>query len=255
MESTFLVEGRGPQGTILGTVFLIARPIPNTNPPRGKYVLVTAAHVLEEMQGDVAVFHLRRKVDEKTNSWVQVPVPIQIRANGQPLWKKHPTVDVAVMYVSIPDEEAFQPLSASVLADDKMLTDYEIKPGDEVRCLGFPLGVTSNDAGFPVLRSGRIASYPILPTETTKSFLLDFRVFKGNSGGPVYFVERYRPIPKTLGGYMNYHFIIGLVSEEALVTQQSIGPYSQEIHQTQLGLAKVIHASLIKQTVEMLPPP
>jgi hypothetical protein len=48
---------------------------------------------------------------------------------------------------------------------------------------------------------------------------------------------------------------MGLVTQEVLATDQSIGPYSQEIHQTQLGLAVVVHASLIKQTIEMLPPP
>src|SRR5258707_4287075 len=85
--------------------------------------------------------------------------------------------------------------------------------------------------------------------------LLDFRVFKGNSGGPVYFVERMRPSPKHLGSFMSYHFIVGLVSEEIIFPEQSGGPYSQEFHQTQLGLAKVVHASLIKQTIEMLPPP
>jgi hypothetical protein len=255
MESTFLIEGRAAQGTILGTVFIVARPIPNSDPPVGRLVLVTAAHVLEQIQGDAAVLHLRRRVDEKTNSWVRVPYPFQIRANSQPLWIRHPDADVAVMYISVPPEISIKPVSFHMLADDKMLTDYEVKPGDELRCLGFPLGVTSNDAGFPVLRSGRIASYPLLPTDKTKSFLLDFRVFKGNSGGPVYFVERMRPNPKSIGTFTSYHFIMGLVSDEALYTEQSSGQYSQETHQTQLGLAKVVHASLIKQTIEMLPAP
>jgi len=255
MESTFLIEGHSAQGTTIGTVFVIALPIPNTTPVVGRYVMVTAAHVLEEMQGDTVVLHLRRQMDEKTNTWVRVPFPLKIRANGQPLWKRHPEADVAVMYISIPNETPIKTITPLMFADDKMLADYEVKPGDELRCLGYPLGVASNEAGFPVLRSGRIASYPLLPTDKTKSFLFDFRVFKGNSGGPVYFVERYRPILKTLGGYMSYHFIVGLVSEEILFTQPSIGPYSQEIRQTQLGLAKVVHASLIKQTIEMLSPP
>jgi hypothetical protein len=30
--------------------------------------MVTAAHVLEEIQGDFAILYLRREVDEKTNS-------------------------------------------------------------------------------------------------------------------------------------------------------------------------------------------
>ena len=255
MESTFLIQGQSVQGPTFGTVFMIGRPIPNSTPPLARLVLVTAAHVLEQIQGDTAILQLRRKVDEKTNSWVRVPYPFQIRANGQPLWKRHPEADVAVMYISVPQDAPIIPITTLMLADDKMLTDFEVKPGDELRCLGYPLGVMSNDAGFPVLRSGRIASYPLLPTDKTKTFLLDFRVFKGNSGGPVYFVERYRPVPKTFGGLISYHFIMGLVSEETLYTEQSGGPYSQEIHQTQLGLAKVVHASLIKQTIEMLPPP
>jgi hypothetical protein len=159
------------------------------------------------------------------------------------------------MYVAIPPQDSIPLLGSNVLADDKMLTDYEVKPGDELRCLGYPLKVASNDAGFPVLRSGRIASYPLLPTDKTKTFLLDFRVFKGNSGGPAFFVERYRLVPGKFGQYMNYHFIMGLVSQEVLYPEQTIGPYSQEARQTQLGLAVIVHASLIKQTIEMLPEP
>jgi hypothetical protein len=255
MESTFMIQGQTAQGPTLGTAFVIGLLVPNTNPPYARYVLVTAAHVLEEMQGDTAVLQLRRRVDEKTNSWVKLPHPIKIRVNGQPLWKKHAEADVAVLYVDIPTEASIQLLPSNVFADDKMLVDYDIKPGDELRCLGFPLGVESNDAGFPVLRSGRIASYPLLPTDKTKTFLLDFRVFKRNSGGPCYFVERLRPVLTTLGQFMNYHFIMGLVSEEKLFTEQSGGPYSREMHQTQLGLAVVVHSSLIRQTIEMLPPP
>jgi hypothetical protein len=256
MESTFMIEGHTTAGApTIGTVFVIGRSIPGTNPPLAKYVMVTAAHVLEEMGGDTAILHLRRKVDEKTSAWVEAPTPVSIRANNRALWTRHPEADVAVMYISVPPEDTISIVGMGVLSDDKMLTDYEIKPGDELRCLGYPLGVASNPARFPVLRSGRIASYPLLPTDRTKTFLLDFRVFKGNSGGPVFYVERYRLVPGTLGGYAHYHFIMGLVSQEVIYPEQVISPYSQELRQTQLGLAVVVHASLIKQTIEMLPPP
>lgn len=255
MESTFMIEGSAAPGQkIIGTVFVMGVPL--TSPPgKARFVLVTAAHVLEGMQGDFAILHLRRKVDVGTNLWVEVLSPLQIRTNGQPVWKKNPDADVAAMYISMPTGTEVRPITPAMLADDKMLSDFDIHSGDEVKCLGFPLGVTSNAAGFPILRSGMIASYPLIPTAATKTFLFDFRVFKGNSGGPVYYVEKNRPIPKTIGGYQSFHFVIGLVSEEEIVTEASIGPYSQEVHQTQLGLATVVHASLIKQTLEMLPSP
>ena len=137
MESTFMIEGRSVAGPTIGTAFIIGRPIPNTD--RARYVMVTAAHVLEEMQGDLAVLHLRRKTDETTNSWAEAPTQIQIRSNNQPLWKRHPEADVAAMYIGVPDGEGFRLVNTKVLIDDSKLTEYEIGPGDELRCLGFPL--------------------------------------------------------------------------------------------------------------------
>jgi S1-C subfamily serine protease len=171
---------------VIGTGFVMGVPL-TAQPSQGRFVLITAAHVLEGIQGDIAILHLRRRVDASTNLWAQEPVPLQIRANGKPIWKRHPDADVAAMYIRLPPEAAIPLITSAMLADDKMLSDFEIHPGDEVKCLGFPLGVASNDAGFPVLRSGMIASYPLVPTATTKTFLFDFRVFKGNSGGPVYY--------------------------------------------------------------------
>src|SRR5258707_4979572 len=68
MESTFRIEGRNAQNQpTLGTAFVMGRPFPSGVPTmsgRGRYVLITAAHVLQDMQGDTAVLHLRQKVNE-----------------------------------------------------------------------------------------------------------------------------------------------------------------------------------------------
>lgn len=259
MQSTFMIEGGNGHGqNSLGTVFIMGRPYPNqTTAPsqaaKARYVLITAAHVLEEIQGDSAILHLRHLVD--ADNWVQLPVPIPIRANGRPLWVKNPDADVAAMYISIPASATVAPpISTELLADDKVIAKYELHPGDELYCLGYPFGKMSNAAGFPILRSGEIASYPLLPTSRTKTFLFDFRVFKGNSGGPVYIAQTGRLYG---GGYHleSLHFIMGLVSEEDTYDEQFVGQYSAELHQFQLGLAVVIHASEIKKTVEMLPSP
>jgi S1-C subfamily serine protease len=251
MESTFKIEGRNAQGQpTIGTAFIMGRPYPN-QPLKARYVLITAAHVLEEMQGETALLHLRTKADD--GSWTRAPFPLPIRTNNQALWRKHPDADVAVMYVRLP-HNSIPVLPTGLLADDTILSDFEIHPGDELQCLGYPLGMEANTEGFPVLRSGKIASYPLLPTDRLKTFLFDFRVFKGNSGGPVYFVESTR----TYGGVTHMetiHFIIGLVSGESLVQQQISGPYSEEMRQFQLGLAVVVHASLLKQAVNLLPSP
>jgi len=229
----------------------LARPIPD-HPSTAWYVLVTAAQVFEDMQSDNAILHLRRKVN---GGWVRMPTPVRIRANGQPLWRKHPEADVAVMYVSVPGDAGLEMASTDLLASDADLAKFEIHPGDELECLGYPLGLEANDVGFPVLRSGTIASYPLLPTATTKSFLFDFRIFKGNSGGPVYFTDRNRYYGGSTHLGETIRLVVGLVSQESVMPQHIVGPYSEELRQLQLGLAIVIHASLIKQAIESLPAP
>jgi hypothetical protein len=248
MESSFKIEGQSAQGKTTGTVFIMGRP--TADPKTLRYVLITAAHILDGIQGDMAVLDLRRKVND--TDWALAPFPLQIRANGHQLWIKHPSADVAVMYVGMPKETAITLVPTTLLAGDKEISDYEIHAGDTLNVLGYPFGLTSNDAGFPVLRSGKIASYPLLPTAKTGTFLLDFAVFPGNSGGPVYLSESTRTYHGAthLGGF---NFIAGLVSEEKLQTEQLIGIFSAEMHQYQLGLAVVVHASLIQQAIDMLP--
>src|SRR6266852_141980 len=250
MESTFKIEG--PSST--GTSFIMGRPFvhpPTDQPNLAAHVLITAAHVLNDMQGDVATLHLRRKVGD---TWARLPYPVRIRANGQPLWKKHPDANIAVMYVALPQDDSRPMVSTDVLADDKILADFEIHPGDDLECLGYPLGQEANDAGFPILRSGKIASYPLLPTSTTKTFLFDFRVFRGNSGGPVYLVQSDRFYHGGIRGGQQIHIVVGLVSQERMVTQVISGA-TDEVRQLQLGLAVVVHASLIKEAINLLPPP
>jgi S1-C subfamily serine protease len=235
MESTFKIEGPGS----MGTAFILGRPYADGK--RWRYVLITAAHVLSDMQGETAVIHFRRPTI--ASAWETGPVPLRIRSGAIPLWKQHPNADVAVMYVTVP--EGALPsgvISTTEIADDKALTFFGIHPGDEVTVLGYPLGDESKPFGFPILRTGRIASFPLLPTKDTKIFLLDFPVFPGNSGGPAYFI---------FGGMRGTVFhlgqqlaIVGLVSGEHIA-----------LNRIPLGIAEVVHGSFVAETIAMLPPP
>lgn len=48
---------------------------------------------------------------------------------------------------------------------------------------------------------------------------------------------------------------MGLISQEALFPVQSAGPYESSVRELQLMLGVMIHASVIKQTIELLPLP
>jgi len=253
MEATVKLQGKNS----LGTGFMLLRPMQVQSGPQGSVsgyvVLITAAHVLEEIPEDeiTVVMHSRMS----SGDWSRHESKLPIRRNGLPLWRKDPEADVAVMYV-LPDVPPFtmaRTPTVDLLATDELLQKYDMAPGINLKCLGFPLGMESSPAGFAILRTGDIASYPLLPTARTKTFLMDFRVFKGNSGGPVYFSQPLFRGSASIGGGAN--FIMGLISKEALFSVQSVGPYESSVNELQLMLGVVTHASIIRRTIEMLPAP
>jgi len=84
-------------------------------------------------------------------------------------------------------------VSVDLLATDEVFIRYEIHTGDELLSLGYPFGLPANSAGFPILRSGKIASYPLIPAKKHRTFLYDVQAQSGNSGGPVYFIASSGP--------------------------------------------------------------
>lgn len=246
MKNTYKIEGVGS----VGTCFLIGRPFKN-DPKQAYYVLVTAAHVLEQMKGEDATIYLRKKQDNE--SFIKLPWKIKIRQGNNILWVKNTSgVDVAAMYVALPRDIDVELLPISVLANDEILSKFEIHPGDEMCCLGFPFTAEANEAGFPILRSGRVASFPLVPTQKYKTFLLDFQVYKGNSGGPVYFIDTNRVYA---GGVHlgKIQFIVGIVSQEFNATETIKSLYKTEEQIYPLGLAAIVPASHILDTINLLP--
>lgn len=214
-------------------------------------MFVTAAHVLNDMNSDNATLIVRLLDAQK--HWQPTPVLLQLRSNGRPLWVRHPSADVAVMYVRLPTGTIPALVPETLLAVDEDFAKYEVHPGDDLNVLGYPLGASS-PSDFPILRSGKIASYPLIPSKDNPYFLLDFRVFKGNSGGPAYLVSYNR----TYGGTINAGttaMLVGLVSEELGFTQQIQELYETRVQTTPLSVAKIIPSTLIRETVDMLPPP
>jgi hypothetical protein len=239
-ESTFKIEQPTDSNqSIVATTFVLGRPYPN-DPNKGRFVLVTAKHVLEDMKGDDAVWHLRSR--DGSDQWQRSPVTLKIRTNGTPHWVTHPTADVAVMYVSLTPGVITFVLPTPVIAVDQVFEQFEIHPGDELNCLGYPMGRESNAAGFPILRSGKIASYPLYPTKQHPTFLYDFEVFGGNSGGPVFMVESNRNF-KGCTHIGKIQFVAGLVSEQHVCLNE------------RLALSVVVSSPLILETINMLPSP
>jgi S1-C subfamily serine protease len=215
----------------VGTAFLVEAPGPDGLP---RTVLVTAAHVLDGMPASEA--RIGWRYPEWDGGWRFAPEPLPIRdADGAPRWTRHPDRDVAVMAISAPAEFARAALPLGWLAGPDALDAWRIGPGDELMTLGYPHGYAANKAGFPILRTGRVASWPLTPISEFPTFLLDFAVFPGNSGGPVFWTPAARKLPGT--AQPDHPFIAGVLVQEMRVDGDTVG----------IGI--VAHAEYVREAI------
>jgi hypothetical protein len=222
----------------VGTGFLISETAPDGTP---RTVLVTANHVLAKMPNAEA--RIGYRVSNSDGSWSYSPQTVRIRgADGRQLWTQHPSRDVAAISIAAPEAFAKAAIPLNWLAEDETFQSNQVGAGDEMMALGFPRGLAANQAGFPILRSGRVASFPVAPAKSFPTFLLDFTVFPGNSGGPVFMSQAAR---RRVGGSdsREVQFIAGLLTQQV------------ELNNERLEIGIVTHAKFIRETIALMDDP
>jgi hypothetical protein len=161
MNSTFLIAGEGNNACGTGFIMLKKNLIYKTKYTESDVVFITAAHVLDSIKGNRAIIYYRKN---NNNYYKTIPCPILIRNNKVNFYVKHPTMDIAAMHVTLlPGFNYNEILNESWLADDYTLVEYKIRTGETLNCLGYPYCINDTLGNFPILRSGKIASFPLLP--------------------------------------------------------------------------------------------
>ena len=229
-----LEQPLGDGSRTVGTGFLIEDPTPDGRP---RTILVTAAHVFDKMPSVSAKIGYR--IQSADGVWRYDPHTLKIRDGDHPLWVKHPTRDIAAIVVEAPPEFAKAAIPLAWLAQDDTFNKYGLGPGDEMMALGFPRGLSANPAGFPILRSGRVASYPLAPASVFPTFLMDFSVFPGNSGGPVFMAQGARRRPGSTES-QEVQFVAGMLTQQV------------ELSGERLEIGIVTHAKYIRETVAQI---
>lgn len=241
MQATVQLEQPLGDGTrTVGTGFLISETLPNG---KTHTILVTANHVLDKMPKAEA--RIGYRIANPDGSWSYSPQSLKIRdGQGHPLWTHHPSRDVAAISIKAPAAFAKAAIPEDYLAADDTFSKYQVGAGDEMMALGFPRGLAANAAGFPILRSGRVASFPIAPANIFPTFLLDFAVFPGNSGGPVFMSGPARRSSADPGQPRpDVEFIAGLLTQQV------------ELNSERLDIGIVTNAKYIRETLDLIRDP
>jgi hypothetical protein len=242
VEATYKIT----DGQTAATCFLLERPKPDGK--GSQILLITAAHVLETFQGDVATLSLRRV--KAPDDIELAPTPVGIRQNAQPLWIKHPEVDVAA--IRIPPRDDFQPaaLPLDMLATDETWKQLEFEPGDLIRMVGYPhaMQFEPNPLGYPTTRLGALAGFPLKPSAKSRMFLIDANIFEGDSGGPIYFLG-----DKPADGGPRPIVILGLLHGQHFINEAFRTVYQSGEMRHRFGVGIGIHAAAIRETIEKVP--
>lgn len=198
--------------------------------------IVTAHHVLARMNGDACVLVSRKRQGDGAYERLEIRIPIH--KSGAALWKKHASRDIAVL--PLPPDVQVDAVPFESLASEDALADVRV--GDAVRLAVFPERVEASAVGFPIVRGGVIASYPLLPATKFPVFLVDATAWTGDSGGPVMH-DRLRTGengPLVIGIVRGMRTLFDTVKESRFVERRTLYP---------LGLAEIMHASFAREVI------
>ncbi|TWT81030.1 Trypsin [Planctomycetes bacterium CA13] len=206
------------------------------NDEESRYFVVTANHVLDQMKGDSCILVSRTRNND--GSYQRKEKQVFIRESNKPLWNKHRNHDLAILPLA--DSIQVDALPFESLATNEQMSMVDV--GDRLSFAVFPERTEANGAGFPILRSGNIASFPITPVKNHPLFLVDATTWKGDSGGPVI----HRSLRSPNGGPVVVGMILGMrnitetVRESRFVERKTDYP---------LGIAEVLHAVFARELI------
>lgn len=237
LEDLLSATFRIMDGDHSGTGFFVSGDAVNSPDPR-RVVLVTAAHVLAQMSQSKCDLILRMETPE--HEFQRKVVTIDIREDEKPKWRSLPGIDVATMFVDVPDDVRMKSIPINQIANEDRLKDRIVRVGQETWIGCFPAKLEANDAGWPILRRGSIASYPLVPVKSAKTLMIDYNVFGGDSGAPIAVIVDDRPL------------IIGVASGMQRQTDRSSLPFEERTMHTPLGLSIAVQAPFVRETIQLL---
>lgn len=208
--------------------------------------LVTNRHVLEGKSQIILRFNIIGQVAKR------YPVEL-IDKNGKKQWLAHPNekVDISVILIDTKylKEEGIEFIffTEKNMAFKKEMKELGISQGDEIFVLGFPMGITGVERNYVIVRSGIIARLDDEILNNEFSYLIDSKVFPGNSGGPVVLkpsnvsLEGTKPVDKA--------YLIGVVSSymtynETAISEQTGKP--RVVFTENSGLAMVVPMDFVR---------
>lgn len=157
--------------------------------PRGRIFIATALHVFDNASENWApiTLQIRGWKDEQHDPYKDFGSTLTLRKNGNPVYFASEAFDLAIVQIT-------EEIARRLQSDDGKVTavtvadignSADIYDGADVFILGFP-GLVGEDYQQRALMRAGIVAWTDSSGPMNHEFLVDARIFPGNSGGPVY---------------------------------------------------------------------
>lgn len=169
---------------MVGTAFFVGRTAPGSQTADPCYA-VTARHVVDKVRGlGIATIGLRVNTKAGQATWLDMPVDEWIYV------KSDPTIDVAIREMGIPPSLDHLAIPFSMSVTDKILSENEVGPSDEVFVTGLFHHHHGTTRNIPIVRIGALACMAEEKVTTEvgemEALLIEARSIGGLSGSPVF---------------------------------------------------------------------
>ncbi len=263
--ATMLIENQWGEK---GSGFLVSRELPGND---RRIYLVTNKHVLNSSPEKRILAHqvlLYANVTSPGGALHAETLEVPLRsARGARYWREHPDADTDVLVFDVTETFIDYPrLRHKWMNYDDFFTpeemeEHDIRIGDEVFIVGYPLGLRHRTTNLPLLRSGIIATFIGTSLEdrvpdgeggtrsrVLRAFLIDGGAIPGSSGSPVVL----RPLPdRFVHGAATEErppaYLLGILSEARYMPiefhEQKIPSYS--------GLGLALDVDTVRETIDL----
>jgi hypothetical protein len=244
----------------LGTAFFVGYPDPGGGPTFTLGYLVTAKHVLKDVDGSF-LKEIKLRVDLKDNQGAEFITNIPVSdEKGNLLWF-HDTddaVDVAALPF-LPDLGKFQyrQIPLAMFADDAMIEREKVAEGDSLYFIGLMAQYYGEKKNYPVVRRGTLALMTDeqidTPTGRQNAFIAELASWPGNSGSPV-FLSLTGIRGSTITAGINLRFL-GILSGSFLnkVKGTTLEATVTGGNDMETGISFIVPASKVKALLESAP--
>jgi hypothetical protein len=217
-DKSAMMDASGNRAAVnvpLGTGFFVAYADRRRRPNHDFSYLVTAKHVLLDVDGtflpSVTIrLNLQSAAADSDFGFIR-DIPVT-DAQGNLLWlhSEDQAEDVVVLPLS-PDQHEFDftTISTGMFLNDRALNSGAVAEGDDLYFIGLMEQYYGTKRNYPLVRRGTLAlltdEYIDTPSGRQKIFIADLQSWPGNSGSPVFILGGRRDRPIVAGS--NFGFL------------------------------------------------